>query len=100
LSCVLVKNSLKNLHFLIIKLILKVTPECRKCCFRAPNFKILGAGGLGEPSKPVIKNPGSAPAHDHHHPPEIFAPPAEKNMKIGHPWLTDIFQHLHAITCA
>jgi hypothetical protein len=36
---------------------------------------------LGQPSKPVIKNSGSAPA-DYHHPPLNFLHPPEKNMKI------------------
>jgi hypothetical protein len=36
---ILVQNSLKNMYFLTIKLIEKVTPERRKCCFRGPNFK-------------------------------------------------------------
>jgi hypothetical protein len=34
-----VQNSLKNMYFLTIKLISKLTPERRKCCFRSPNFK-------------------------------------------------------------
>ena len=66
---ILVQNYLKNLYFITIKLISKVTPERRKCCFRGPNFKNCTGvhvpapppQWLCGPCKPVIQYAGSAP---------------------------------------
>ena len=49
---VIVKIPSRNHVLLIDRFIKKVGPDCRKCCFRGPNFKNFPGGGVGGPDLP------------------------------------------------